>query len=281
MKSIRSVLKSVLWLSLCLILLFSLCIPGYADKLGKSGINFGNSASSSSSSSSANYDASYSGPLYSSKSNKTRMDESQQLLNAWANIKNKRSFTYPDKFTRISTYNNQVRQVDINSYSNHHSNPKNSTNYAPYDYYSVIYYYNDGIPYFALVYDNSADSFETKLYFSEGEIVYWKNEDKQSGEYTPAEFSTMYEHALFAYARAMYDCFNSSSYTIQVGCFKDSSAVSCYNSMVKIGVYPSLAIIDNCYCILVGSYSTWDDAARALDKLSYTKDCGIMFVRKL
>lgn len=189
--------------------------------------------------------------------------------------------TRPDGFSLVRTIDKEIRQVQVFSpiYSKA-KNPENSY-YSPLDDYSVIYYFKDGLPYFALCYyDNTSPREEYRFYLSQGEIIQWIDEDGETSNEAPEEFFYLYDHAIAAYSRAMYDRYDKGNYAIQVGSFKDKeSAEECRDSLVNIGQDARVEEIDNVYCVLIGKYKDWDKAAEAFEDVELTDECGITYVR--
>lgn len=191
--------------------------------------------------------------------------------------------TMPDGFSLVRIIDGEIRQVQVfaPSYSKA-KNPENSF-YSPLEDYSMIYYFKDELPYFALCYyENTKPREEMRFYLSQGEIIQWVDEDGEESSEAPEEFFFIYDHALSAYARAMYDRYDKGKYAIQVGSFKDKElAEECCTSLIENGQDARVKIMDSLYCVLIGEYKDWDKAAEAFEDVELTEECGITYIRLL
>lgn len=274
MKKIKKLLKLGLCLSLVFALALSLGAAARAD-----GIRFG--VGGGSGDVNVSYDSNGLPRLRESASKAKRAEDCQKLLNSWWQDKMYKWEYELDDFASVDTYAYKIRQIDILSHQR--SDSRNSSYYSPLNDYTVGYYYHNGLPYFAFVYDdNTSNNKETRLYISEGEVVSWKNSYGEEGFGEPAEFDFIYEHAMSAYARAMCDYADKGTFAIDMGTFKDSgAALACRQSLLDLGINARIEVIDNIYCVLVGRYNTWDAAAEDAEMLHMTDECGIMFIRCL
>ena len=160
-----------------------------------------------------------------------------------------------------------------------------NSKYVVYDDFSAIYYYtDDGLPRFALFTDKSSVyKKEYRFYLSEGEVIKWVDNDGEEYYGDPQNLPGLYEIALANYSRAMYDCYNKGKYSIQVGCFTDEKdAKACQKSMADLGEDVIVKEIDNAYCVLTRYYfDDWDSASSYGAEMSFSDDCGVIFVRLL
>ena len=220
----------------------------------------------------------------SDKSLKERLEECKQKYSDYQNDSKDVSNVgtiMPDGFSLVRTIDGEIRQVQV--FSPQYSKAKNPENscYSPLEDYSIIYYYEDGLPYFALCYyDNTSPRDQFRFYLSQGEIIQWIDEDGETSNEAPEEFFFLYDHAMAAYSRAMYDRYDKGSYAIQVGSFKDKEqAEDCRDSMLDEGQDARVECIDNVYCVLIGKYKDWDKAAEAFEDVELTDECGITYIR--
>ena len=185
----------------------------------------------------------------------------------------------PTAFPR--TIDGEIRQVQVFSpeYSKGKA-PENSC-YSPLEGYSIIYYYEDGLPYFALCYDDNTKPREQfRFYLSQGEIVQWVDERGMKSYNPPEEFFFIYDHALSAYSRATYDRYDTGDYAVQVGSFKErEQAEKCRDSLIEAGEDARMEKIDGVYCVLIGEYEDWEEAAEAFQDMELTEECGTTYVR--
>lgn len=261
-------LKSLLCLCLLVCLTAGICAPAYADASGTkgSGLSFGNMTGNSTSDNQT---------IGKSKASvKERVDQCNSKYNAYQKIKSYRDTAKLDSYAMVRTIEGVIKQIDIQS-------TDEASYYSPLEDYSVIYYYDDGLPYFALYYyEGTKPREQIRFYLSESEIVKWIDSDGEESYEAPDEFFYVYDHAVAAYARAMYDRYGKGRYAIQAGCFKDKDdAEDCCNSLVKQGVEARVQVIDEAYCVLIGKYKDWDSANDARNEIDFTDDCGIVLIR--
>lgn len=217
-------------------------------------------------------------------SKKERLDDCNQKYNDYQEDSkdvNNVGTTMPDGFSLVRTIEGEIRQIQV--FSPEYSKAKNpeKSYYSPLEDYSVIYYFEDGLPYFALCYDdNTKPRDQLRFYLSQGEIIHWIDEDGEESDEAPEEFFFLYDHAMSAYSRAMYDSYDKGKYAIQAGSFKDKGqAEACRDSLIQVGQDARVENIDNVYCVLIGNYRDWDKAAEAFEDMELTDECGITYVR--
>ena len=260
--------KSLLCLCLLVCMAAGICAPAYADSSGTkgSGQSFGDLTGNTASSDET---------IGKSKASvKERVDQCNKKYNAYQKIKSTRDTAKLDSFAMARTIDGEIRQIDIEA-------TDEASYYSPLEDYSVIYYYEDGLPYFALYYyEGSKPRKEFRFFLSESEIVKWIDADGKESYESPDEFFFVYDHAVAAYARAMYDRYDKGRYAIQAGCFKDrDEAAACRNALAKQGVDARIQVIDEAYCVLIGKYKDWDSANDDRKEIDFTGECGIVFIR--
>ena len=129
------------------------------------------------------------------KINTEKVEYVEQQYRDYQKIKSSRGTYRLDSCAIARTYKEDVRQIDIAAGN------KDSA-YAPKEEYGIIYYYDDGQPYFALL--NRKGSYdEYRFYIYEGEIIQFIDENGEIKDAVPEEFSHIYDHAAEAYALAM------------------------------------------------------------------------------
>ncbi|MGN0981881.1 MAG: SPOR domain-containing protein [Candidatus Limivicinus sp.] len=184
-----------------------------------------------------------------------------------------------DYFTFCRTVFGKVRQVSINAAST--ADGRKVTYYSPLDDYNVIYYYDEkGLPYFALYTTADSAKEELRFFLSQGEVIKLIDSDKQEYYDIAEDFQWLYNHAVAAYSRAVYDRYGTGTYAVQAASFKDKDdAVDCCNALNKRGASARVEVIDYNYCVLIGSYKDWEKANKAADGISYPSSCDYVFVR--
>lgn len=115
----------------------------------------------------------------------------EQQYRNYQKIKASRGTYVLDSYTMARTCKEDVRQIDIAA-------TYWESQYAPHEKYSIIYYYENGEPYFALLNEKGSYN-EFRFYIYEGEIV----QDGNVKAEVPEEFAFIYEHAVSAYTLAM------------------------------------------------------------------------------
>ena len=274
MKKFAGFLSAVLSFCLCLGIVTSLPVTAYGAT-GNGKLIFGLPSDDSSEKESVGV---------SDKSMKDRLEECQQKYRDYqddSKYVSKVGTTMPDGFSLVRTINKEIRQVQVFSPIYYEAKIPENSCYSPLEDYSVIYYYDDGLPFFALCYnDNTSSREEYRFYLSQGEIIQWIDDDGETSNQAPDEFFFLYDHAMAAYSRAMYDRYDKGNYAIQVGSFKDKEqAEDCRDSMLDEGQDARVESIDNVYCVLIGKYKDWDKAAEAFEDVELTDLCGTTYIR--
>lgn len=268
----KQMMKRFLSGAVCLCMFVGMGLSAGADSSPSSKMNLIGSNGSSSSS------------VSTEKSIKDRLDECITVYNDYQKVKKERKAKTPDSFTTVYSISGIIKQIDVLADYAVKKDASNSK-YVVYDDFSAIYYYtDDGLPRFALFTDKSSVyKKEYRFYLSEGEVIKWVDNDGEEYYGDPQNLPGLYEIALANYSRAMYDCYNKGKYSIQVGCFTDEKdAKACQKSMADLGEDVIVKEIDNAYCVLTRYYfDDWDSASSYGAEMSFSDDCGVIFVRLL
>ena len=258
--------RHLLCLALCLCMVFGCAAPAFAD----GPVRFGKGVIVANSGTPGNEDSA-----------SARVKECNKKYEQYLEDRNDSSAGAKkvDYFTFIRTVFGKVRQIAINAAST--ADGRKVTYYSPLDDYNVIYYYDEkGLPFFALY--TSADSAkdEMRFFLSQGEVVKLIDSDRQEYYDIAEDFQWLYDHAVAAYARAVYDRYGTGTYTIQAASFKDKDdAEDCCDALIKNGASARVEVIDYNYCVLIGSYKDWEKANKAADSISYPSSCDYIFIR--